>query len=279
MKRLLDSLMSAGLLMGLSACTEGAKKEPLPDGVSLLSDQSRLHRKDREIFVRIKNKTRKTLHVESFTLTSARIKTVKWSGDENIDAGTEADLEYDMPKGGCGAGFTPSVKLTYRIGDSGLRESTARADDLYGNISLALDRDCAEGAMTEAATLKVSDPTVTGTGRESVLHLPVTLTPTGKRDDISFGGFGSTILFNQAPGSPAAVKVPLGKDDPPAKLDMMVTPARCDGHALADDKVGRLFDVKVLGEAVGEGASFYLPLTKPQRVAFFDFYRSHCGLD
>lgn len=99
MKRLLASLMSAGLLMGLTACTEGAKKEPLPDGVSLLSDQSRLHRKDREIFVRIKNKTRKTLHVESFTLTSARIKTVKWSGDENIDAGTEADLEYDMPKG------------------------------------------------------------------------------------------------------------------------------------------------------------------------------------
>lgn len=61
-------------------------------------------------------------------------------------------------------------------------------------------------------------------------------------------------------------------------LSRKVTPARCDGRALADDKVGRLFAVKVLDDGVGTNASFYLPLTTPQRVTFFDFYRSHCGL-
>ncbi len=277
MRRALALLCSTAFLLGLTACGETAKKTPMPDGVALLSDQTRLHRKDREIFVRVQNKSTKTLHVESFTLTSERISTVTWSGDEDIAAGTEADLEYDMPTGRCGTGFTPTVQLTYRIGDSGPRVSTAKANDLYGNISHAMDRDCADSAFHEAAKLEVGDPTIVGKGRESVLNLPVTMTPTGVRDDVRFGGFGSTVLFNQALGSPADVDIPLLKD--PVELVMKVTPARCDGHALADDKVGRLFDVSVLGDDVGKNATFYLPLSKPQRVKFFDFYRSHCGLD
>ena len=270
-------MCSAALLLGLTACGESAEKAPLPDGVTVVSDQARLHRMDREIFIRIHNESGRTIHVESFTLTSDRLDTVTWSGAEDITTGTEADLEYDMPKGRCGTGFTPSVRLTYRFGDSGPRVSTVRADDLYGNISLALDRDCAESALTEAAKITVGDPTIVGVGDASVLHLPVTLTPTGKRDDVRFGGFGSTVLFNQAEGSPADVDIPLVDD--PVELVMKVTPARCDGHALADDKVGRLFDVTVFGDDVGKNASFYLPLTTPQRVTFFDFYRFHCGLD
>lgn len=270
-------MCSATLLLGLPGCVDTTKKVPLPDGISLLSDQSRLHRKDREIYIRVQNKSDKAIHVEAFTLRSDRIEDVKWTGDEEIQAGTEADLEYDMPKGRCGKGFTPTVRLTYRVGDGDRQESDARADDLYGNISHAMDRDCAESTLMEAAELEVGDPAIVGSGKASVLNLPVTFTPTGKRDDVRFGGFGSTVLFNQAEGSPADVDVPLIKK--PVKVTMKVTPARCDGHALADDKVGRLFDVTVLGDGVGENATFYLPLTTPQRVTFFDFYRSNCGLD
>lgn len=278
MKRVVALLCSAALLSSLGACTgELPQVVPLPDGVTLLSDQSRLHRKDREIYIRIQNKSDKPIHIEAFTLMSERITDVKWTGDEEVPAGTEADLEYDMPPAKCGAGFTPTVRLTYRIGDGKRVESDARADDRYGNISHAMDRDCAESSLKEAAKLEVGDPTIVGKGRQSVLHLPVTMTPTGKHDDVRFGGFGSTVLFNQAEGSPADVDVALtGK---PIGVEMLVTPARCDGHALADDKVGRLFDVKVLGDNVGENASFYLPLSTPRRVTFFDFYRSHCGLD
>lgn len=278
MRTALAVLTTAALLLGLTACTgELPQVVPLPDGVTLLSDQSRLHRKDREIYIRIQNKSDKPIHIEAFTLTSDRIADVKWTGSEEVAAGSEADLEYDMPSARCGTGFTPTVRLTYRIGDGKRVESDTRADDRYGNISHAMDRDCAESTFKEAANLEVGAPTIVGKSRESVLHLPVMMTPTGKRDDVRFGGFGSTVLFNQAEGSPADVDVSLtGK---PIRVEMLVTPARCDGHALADDKVGRLFDVKVFADDVGENATFYLPLTTSQRVTFFDFYRSHCGLD
>lgn len=277
MRRVAAVIGSTVLLLGLTACGEPAKRVPLPDGVTLLSDQSRLHRKDREIFIRVQNASDKPMHIEAFSLTSDRIDDVKWTGDEDIPAGTEADLEYDMPMARCGTKFTPQVRLTYRVDGGKRQQSDARALDRYGNISHAMDRDCAESTLADAADLHAGDPTIVGSGRDSVLHLPVTFTPTGKRDDVRFGGFGSTVLFNQAEGSPADVDVPLKGD--PIELVMKVTPARCDGHALADDKVGRLFDVKVLGDGVGKNASFYLPLTTSQRVRFFDFYRSHCGLD
>lgn len=278
MRRLVALMSSAALLLGLASCTGDLPQHvPLPDGISLLSDQSRLHRKDREVFVRIQNSSGQSIHLEAFTLMSERIPDVKWTGDEEIPAGTEADLEYDMPKAACGEGFTPILRLTYRLGDGELQESDARADDRYGNISHAMDRDCAESTFAEAADLETGTPTIVGEGPDSVLELPVTMTPTGKRDDVRFGGFGSTVLFNQAEGSPADVDVALtGR---PFTTTMKVTPARCDGHALADDKVGRLFDVKVSGDGVGDNASFYLPLTTPQRTRFFDFYRFHCGLD
>ena len=267
------------VLLGCVACSDAVETAPLPDGVVAHIDQSRVERKGREVFLRVENGTKRSITIEKFTLTSPRLATVEWSGDETIGATYEADLEFDMPKGRCGDEIDASVTLTYRIGDGELHESTAPADDPYGNAALFADRDCAQSTLASAADLEVGDPSVEGTGAASVLRLPVTLTPTGKASGVRFGGFGSTVLFRQAAGSPTDVDVPLDADAPPAELVMAVVPARCDPHALAEDKVGTLFPVTVKAPGLPENAWFFLPLTKQQRGAFFTFFRTHCGLD
>ncbi len=272
----------AGLaLLAMAACssTDEPPTTDLPDGVVLHLDQSRVERKGREVFVRVENGTTQDLTVEAFTLTSKRFPPVEWSGDDEVGAGYEADLELDLPHGTCGASVDASVRLTYRVGNGESQTSTAPADDPYGATALLLDRDCAQSTFEDAASLEVGEPTITGSGRGSVLRLPVTLTPTGDRDDVRFGGFGSTVLFAQAQGSPGDVDVPLDAPGSPARVVMAVVPARCDPHALAEDKVGTLFDVRVDAPGLSDDAAFYLPLSTAQRTALFDFFRSHCGLD
>lgn len=260
---------------------------PLPSGVVMHVDQSRVERKGREVFLRVENGTASPITVESFELTSPRLDDVAWSGDETIGATYEADLEFDLPTGRCGTDVDATVSLVYRVGDGDLRRSTGPADDPYGAAALFADRDCARLTLERAAGLTVGDPEVTGEGADSVLRLPVTLSPTSSSSptgssmvaDVRFAGFVSTVLFRQTADSPTEVDVPLIAGDPPTTQVMAVVPARCDPHALAEDKVGTLFGVRVRAPGLDDEAQFYLPLTDGQRSAFFDFFRALCGLD
>lgn len=266
-------------LLASAACGDTTEQVPLPDGVAAHIDQARTERKGREVFLRVENNTKEPITVEKFRLTSPRLATVDWSGDETIGATYEADLEFEMPQGRCGTDIDATVTLTYRVDGGELRESTASADDRYGNAALLADRDCAQNTLTKAADLSVGEPSVVGEGTDSVLRLPVSLTPTGRSSGVRFGGFGSTVLFRQGVDSPTEVDVPLDAGDPATQQVMTVVPARCDPHALAEDKVGTLFPVIVNAPDLDDGASFFLPLTKQQCGSFFDFFRSHCGLD
>lgn len=277
MRRLVTFLCAAVLVAGLAACGGETERKPLPSGVVMHVDQTRLERKTRHVFIRVENNTKRDLTVTAFRLTSPRFKPVTWKGDESMEPGQEADLEFTMPPGRCGDSVDASVRLTYRIGDSDERESVGKADDRYHAIGLMLDRDCAKHTLAEAAKLEVGTPKIDGTGSTAVLRVPITLTPTGKRDDVRFGGFESTPLFRQAEDSPAGVDEPISSTQP-SHIVMSVVPARCDAHALADDKVGRLFGMRVLAPGLPDNATFYLPLDHDQRVAFFDYFHARCGI-
>jgi hypothetical protein len=265
-------------LPGCESSDPSPVEEPLPDAVVMHLDQSRTERKGREVFVRIENGTTQRLVVDGFTLTSPRLPTIAWTGDETVEPTYETDLELDLPKGRCGAEVDASVTLRYRLGDGPVTTSTGPADDVYGSVALLADRDCAEATLTAAADVTVGAPRVVGRGRASVLRLPVTLSPTGRSTGVRFAGFESTVLFRQTADSPADVSVALDADSPATTQQLSVVPSRCDPHALAEDKVGTLFGVRVRGTGLDDDAAYYLPLTREQRSAFFDFFATHCGL-
>lgn len=272
-------LLLALLLGALTACSDEIETTPLPDGIAAHIDQSRMERKGREVFLRVENDTAKPITITAFTLTSPRFKTVEWTGDDEIGPTYEADLEFDFPRGRCGTDIDATVEMTYRIGDGDLQRSTTKAADPYDSAALFADRDCAESTLTKAADIEVGDPQVVGVGRDSVLQVPVELTPTGRTTGVRFRGFASTVLFKQTDASPADVDVPLDAADPVTTQVLTVIPSRCDPHALAEDKVGTLFGVAVEAPGLAADSSFYLPLSKPQRSAFFAFFRTHCELE
>lgn len=278
MLRALAALCLTVIVAGLVACDGGTPdRQPLPDGVVMHVDQTRLERKTRHVFLRVENNTKRSMTITGFVLDSPRFKQVTWKGDEPIGPGQETDLEFTIPPSHCGKDLDASVRLTYRINDSDERESVGKADDPYEQIGLLMARDCARTTLAEAAVLGVGSPRVVGSGPTSVLHLPITLTPTGDRDDVRFGGFESTPLFRQADDSPVGVDEPISSTEP-TRLDMSVVPARCDPHALAEDKVGRLFGMRVIAPGLAKDTSFYLPLDRAQREALYGYFRTRCGV-
>lgn len=262
----------------LTACGSQAPDEvPMPEGISVDIDQSRIKRSSRQVYLRVDNDAPHDITVVGFRLTSPRLTDVRWKGEEVVGAGYQSDLELTMPQGRCGRDLEAEAALTYRIDDGDLRRSTVRAADPYGNATELANRDCARLTLEEAANVVVGEPKIVGAGPDSVLTLPVSMTPTGRRNDVRFVGFGNTPLFRQAPGSPVGVDISLGADDPATSVTMRIVPARCDPHALAEDKVGRLFPVYVVADDVRAGDSYFLPLTSSQRKAFYSYFRVRCG--
>ena len=273
-------------LCGLAACgpagtdvrSDVPTRTAFPAEYDVFIDQNRLQRRTRTVFVRFVNTGEQRMTLRRAVISSERFGRVTWEGTKAFE--NEADLEFEMPPGRCGTGSDASVEVTYRLqGDTLDRISTVRATDRYGEIGYFLDRDCAERTLLEAADLVVGRPRVAGRGKSSRFHLPVTMTPTGDRDDVHFLGFSSTVLFRSiGPWAQPSVDVPLGPGDPVAEVTLTIVPGRCDAHALADDKVGRLFDVRLRADGLPDPASFYLPLTDDQRVAMFAFFKDYCGL-
>jgi hypothetical protein len=254
----------------------GAEVVPLTSGLTAYVDQGRLWRITRTAYVRLVNDSDHLITVTRAVVGSDRFDTVVWTGEDSFH--NEVDLEFEMPVGRCGEGSDADVTLTYRIDDGPPVVSRTTATDRYGAIGLFLDRDCAQEVLGTAADVTMGEGKVVGEGADSVYVLPVTFTPTGERDDVVFRGFENTPLFRQVDGSAdvrTGTRVPL--TDGPVTVELRIVPARCDEHALAEDKVGTLFGVRVRADDLARGAYFYLPIGADRRAAMHGFFGPHCG--
>lgn len=282
LRRVLAGLVVLPVL-GLPGCGGGdgdhaVETVELPAGLTAYVDQSRLLRASRNAFVRLVDESDRTVTVTRAEITSPRFGSVTWTGEKSFP--NQADLPFEVPPGRCGDGSDAQVRITYRLDDGTERVSEATATDRYGALGLFLDRDCARQVLDEAATLEIGEPRVVGVGRASVFELPVSLTPTGERDDVSFAGFEDTVLFRNTDRSIAADSgrtLPLGPDDPAVELRLRLVPTRCDPHALAEDKVGTLIGVRTAAPELSSVASFFLPIGDERRAALRAFFATHCG--
>jgi hypothetical protein len=273
------------LVVLLSGCVgasgDGAEEPeavPLPDELVAYVDQSRLQRIGRDLFVRLVHEGDGTVTVTRAEISSDRFAPITWTGEKTFM--NEADLDFELPPAGCGRGSDAEVRLTYRLDDGPLQVSTTTATDRYGAVGLLLDRDCAERTLAEAAVLEIGEPEIVGEGRSSRFRLPVSITATGARPDVSFEGFEGTVLFTVTEPHrlyPRARPVPMTAGTQ-YDATLAVAPTRCDPHALAEDKVGTLFPVHVGGPGLPRHAAFYLPLTDDTRADLRGFFGPHCGL-
>jgi hypothetical protein len=204
-------------------------------------------------------------------VTAARVNSTAFDGltswqsrdqadETTIAPGTSVDLPAALPASICrtAADFV-TAQLSLRSAD-GTVGATARlpVQDKFGTITKVHTEDCRREAALGIAELTLVDPLrrTTRKGRP-IAQLDLRLTPTGKPGTLTVESIGSTTLLGPPTGAAWPVNRTVSADSGPQTVTLELRAARCDPHAIAEDKLGTVLPLTL---RVDDGQSGVVPV-------------------
>lgn len=301
--RVAAALALVGLAAGLAACegpssppqaaaspsaspSQGvdATPVPLPPGVSVEVGQVRVEWGDRIVRVVVANESAVDVVVAAAQITGPRWATPARSlgsataapggsatvrmrlGEPRCEQPAAADvLTLELGEGdGASAGAAPRVVLAHGI------DAAADPDDV---LSRRWGEDCAAEAVARGARLSWSGGLEVVEGARARLTLRLDPVPGGPLVEVQ--AVDGTTLLSPVGGPQWALGLSSAAGEPVAAT-LEATPARCDAHAVAEDKRGAQMPVRATVDGVAQQV-FYLPLPDVARAALHAFLGEACG--
>ncbi|EYR65210.1 hypothetical protein N866_06025 [Actinotalea ferrariae CF5-4] len=266
---------SAGAPAPTSAAADGAL-----DAEALTAEirQSRSDWGVRRVQVRIHNASDEPVDVATATLETSivdRPTTSDPARGRPVPPGRYRDFPVDLGGPVCPAGEAPSSSVLVRAADG--REVTLTPGDPQGHLPRIHREDCAEQRVREAVRLELG-PTVTAEQRDGRLVGALTLTATAVDPDVevSVTRVDGTVLLLPL-GAPSWSPPELLRVGPaPATAVLEFLPARCDPHAVAEDKRGTYLPVHVTLDGEAQPV-VHLRSPDPLRGQVYDHIAAACG--
>lgn len=262
--------------VALAGCSADAPPA-VPAGVSVSVIQQRGDIAPGRLQLRIDNGSAETLTVTAATLTWAGLsEPAAWAArrTETIAAGRVVDLPVPLPALRCASdGESASATLEVETA-GGARSMDVAADDPLGILPRLNATQCDRDALAAVAGIEASAASARGDG---TADLTISITPTAAGSGgVELVALRGTPLLHFARGEEATLDTTVSAGDAPSTLTVAVTPRRCDPHAIAEDKVGTLFDLV----ARVDGREVVVSLPRPQSVAdaLLAFTAAACGL-
>lgn len=301
----LAGALAAVVAGALAACTSpGAEPAPLPNdvarGLTVELRQDRTQYADRRAALHVTNGSDREVRLLGGTLDAPgygpsspdgtpRARTVAPGAarDVRLRLG-DVDCAAEPPAAlsGAAAQTTPVAAATVRVALGG----SASPDDAAAGTAVEVDvtdplarlaavhaETCAERRVAAGVTLRVADVASgrvrTPDGQAPGGRITLAVEPVPGGPDVRLVEVSGTTLL-----SPAAGHAWRGDDLSPSggRVVLDVVPARCDPHAVAEDKRGTFLPV----HAEVDGArqpEIYVPMTDQQRAAAYDLVHDACG--
>lgn len=262
--------------VALAGCAADAPP-PIPDGVSVSVIQQRGDIAPGRVQLRITNGSAETLTITGATLTWAALsEPADWAAPrtETIGPGRVIDLPVRLPALRCtSVGDTASATLAVEtLGGGG--SANIAAEDPLGILPRLTAAQCDREALEAVARIEATavSPRTDGAADLTLSVTPATLGE-GRIELVALRG---TPLLHFSEGEEATLDATVVADDVPSTITVAVTPRRCDPHAIAEDKVGTLFDLV----ARVDGREVVVSLPRPQSVAdaLLEYTAAACGL-
>lgn len=240
--------------------------------------------------IAVRNAGATPVTVVSASLDSPALTTPLTRDDETtIPAGTTRDLPVLLAGARCPAPTTaaPDARLEVLLADG----STAVVDeptvDRLGQWAAWLGTTCesaAVDAVVELSLRRAPERDVLDAGSSSVIGLDLVAVGTGSVGaDAVIESISGTVLLSVVDGDgqrgssiPIDARVSPGER---AAVPLTVTPARCDPHAIAEDKQGTRFPVTVrLDGGAGAAVTVSVAADDGMRAGLYDAIRRACAL-
>jgi hypothetical protein len=304
-------VLSGLALIAVSACASVPAAESGTSEISVEVHQTRSNVAARQLTIGVTNGSSQPIEITSARFLSEQfVSAAVWAKDSTtIGAGVTADLPVPLPAADCDAtNSRPIVELEFRpVSEGAEAERGGEAAEPEAVRSVAVTpadplrqleplflADCLVVAAEKVATITADTaPRVSMVQEHMVAELDLTVTPTGGPGSLTVVSARSTTLFSQVdPVTDSSTEIrevdaSISGVSEPQKITLRLLPARCDPHAVAEDKLGTVFplEVSLVDDAADEADPSATPLTGTLSVAasaevraqLYDFVTRACA--
>jgi hypothetical protein len=208
-------------------------------------------------------------------------------GSFELLPGQPTSLPARLPAAACGdgarsSGEQPVATVRYSApGEVDVREVRPAADDPFSVLERN-NRELCLAAEAAAVAAIVLDPRleVAPGSRTAVIRLVIIpRDPPGAQPDttavsLTITSIDGTTLLAEPDSGPWPQNIQVTQGDPPTEIPLPIRPARCDPHAVAEDKVGTLLPLRV--SVRGREGLLKIPAGSALRGQIYDFVTAAC---
>ncbi|MFJ4028712.1 hypothetical protein ACIPWF_15150 [Paenarthrobacter sp. NPDC089989] len=271
---------------------ESAIQEPAPvpasspgeQPISVEVNQSRDQYGKQAILIQLTNNTEANLTVSDAVLYSNLFRgAIIWrpaGGTLELPPKQPKGLPATLPAAACSRASKAPITATIHYTDPAQQPKTTSTDasDPFNVLPRNSDELCLSAEAAAIATI-VLDPglEVAPDGVTAVVRLVITPvgTASGTVPGLTIESIDGTTLLAEVPADPWPRNVTVAADTAPQVVPLRIRPARCDPHAVAEDKVGTLLPLRV---AVGDRKGLLkVPASTELRGRIYDFVGAACS--
>lgn len=251
------ALVAAGPVLGPAACTP-SPPSGLPDGLSASIQQGRLDIEARRLVIRVENAGDAAVTVQRLAFDSpslapgmSRDKPFEVAPGDAVQirmALTASDCSLDPPY------LAASVLLDVST-PAGQGSGELAADDPFDTLARITGEACLAESVQKVAALEMPEhlrSTGIGVDRRAFIDVEVVPAASGTGTFTIDRVYGTTLL-NAEGGVDWPLGVEVAAGDEPFTISLPVRPARCDAHAIADDKRGTILPFEIRASDGREG--------------------------
>jgi hypothetical protein len=270
--------------LALAACTAPAPASTpsvAPAGLAVAIQQGRLDVVGHRLVVRFENTGDDPLTIVGFVVETPSLEPgLERTKPFELTPGDAIAIRLDLPASRCDAEPGPVVvRFDARTASGSDQTDELVADDPFDTIARVNAADClAESVADVAAIVMPEHLRSTGAGADRRAFIDVAIEPVASGDaSMHIARVYGTTLLNAEDGIDWTLGLDVAAGEARSVISLPVRPARCDAHAIADDKRGTILPFEI-ETADGRAGRLDVPASDGLKAELYAYYGERCGL-